>query len=651
MAFQVASPVRIARAGNPLWPLPPDYNLRHKEPEYQRVARVNAASLWRMPGATAAEAVASWSFFRRYYLLPDPEQSFDPAFFFPPLLPPAAFHYHLVGWQHQFDYVAIGAPRFSGKSASKQILIIQRLVTGDRFRINNVVSKEDLGVTEGHYIRNQIETNERLLQDFGELRSPRGSGIWNNHGLILRNGCEYSLLSIEGKKRGKRGSLTVVDDVEFDDDYITRSSSTLARLKSDILKVIVPMGGEGAKLIILGTMVSKQSLLYQIVCTENDSRFTSIQKGGLWFKLNIPAIDAEGNNAWPEKYTPEFIATKRRMMGESFFRTEFMGDPRSEEDSPFNIVPVKHEYRLSTPNHLDQNVSPYENTTTISYNHVGEDNRVKAITKPLVSVLAPQTKILTVDYAEGLTTANDYSAIVVSGLDRSNDVWVWDAWHGRCRVLQLAERIWKLASKWRVNMIAVESVATQIEVFRVIREYLTGRAAGGWLPTLIPLKYPAHLSKADRIAALEWRFNYGKIRGPAFDQLRGPQLASLRELWTQIRNFTPDLRGLPNDDVIDALAMFQYVVRGASRNPEKAQKVMTPLDHVARGETYVPGTTIAWGTFIDPASLTIDQVHSMLASWAKRQQNLADQSQDTETPAWILSQMDREGNPLSEILL
>lgn len=652
---QPHQPVRIPKQGNPNWPLPVDYFQR--DSEYQRVARVNAACMWRMPGATVEEAVRSWSWFREYYLCPDAEAGFDPGFYDSATpLPPATMHYHMVGWLHQFDFLAIGAPRQSAKSTTKRSIFVHRLTTGHRYKINSIVPKEDFGIKEVQYVRTQLERNQRILADFGELRDTKGSGIWNNHQLVLTNGCEFQILSVDGKIRGTRGHLNCVDDPEFDEDYRSRSAAVVGRLKEMLLKVVIPMGGHGSKLMWLGTMVSKQALLYHIVATDNDPRFRSIQQGGLWFKVNIPAFDAQGNNAWPALYTDAFLQQKRAVMGESFFRTEYMGDPRSEEDSPFTVVPDAHEWWLEGAHYLKEPIDPWSSGAQLHYKEAGhsltEADRTARVV-PLADHMAGMTRILTVDYAEGLTSAHDYSAIVVGGLDKRNDLWVWDAWQGRVRSLALAEQIWKLAKKYRVHIIAVESVATQIEVFRLVRDYIANqRLPEGWAPQVLPLKYPAHLSKADRIAALEWRFTTAKIKLPRSTDLIGPHNQGLRVLHEQIRNFTPDLRGLPTDDLVDALAMMQYVVRGAVRSVVMVPTALSVADRLERGEVYLPGTRIHIATTVRPESLPLEDVERIMrANYRRMEQQNAGEEPDDPAPAWLLDATTATGAHLGEILL
>lgn len=597
MTRRVHTPVRIQREGNPHWPLPPDYHARSHDAEYQRVARVNAASLWRLRDATREEAVASWAFFREYYLLADDEGGFNPGFYDPPVKPPAAGHYQLLGWLHEHDFIAVGAPRHWAKSTTKRSIFLHRIVTGHYYKITSVVAKEDFGITEMHYIRSQLEDNERILADFGEQRPAKGSGIWNMHAVILVNRCEYRILSVEGKKRGTRGHLNVCDDIEFDDDYKSRGPAVLQKLKEELLRVIVPMGGKGSKILLLGTMVSKQSLHYQIVCTEDDKRFTSRANGGLWFKINIPAFDAQGRNAWADQYTPEYIHEKRTSMGESFFRTEYMGDPRSEEDSPFS-VDQRCEYTVGGVHPAcDLLAAPLTHAASVS---PGSGSFGDAVSK--------MHRIMCVDYAEGLTTAHDYSAITVCGLDKDDVLWVLDCWHGRVRTPKLADKIWELASRWRVRTIAVEAVAAQIEVFRAVKQHIFLKAGDtDWTPLVWPLKYPANLSKGDRISTLEWRFNQGRIKFPTPQSVVGHK--SFPVLMQQVRDFTPDLRGLATDDLVDSLAMHQIALKSATPHRDSPKREINPIDRILAGELHVPGTSIPWASMVvNPLPSSVENV-------------------------------------------
>lgn len=586
----------ISKVGNKYYPLPADYDTLTREG--QRLARVNAC---RMDGSPE-EAIASWAWWCKYYLQPDSASGFEPNFYkaFKPFAPA---HYHIIGWLNQFKCVAIAAPRGFAKSTLKRSWMLQRLVAYDQQDIASFLITDKHVSREVYRLRMQIERNPRIYDDFGDLRMARGEGIWNLHEFTLKNGNSFSATSIGSAIRGMRPDLAVLDDVELDEDNKSSAQSSVAEMKDKIQSVVLPMLEENSKMVVFGTMVGKNSFLYHVISSEEDANFRPVQKGGYWWKINIPAKDAKGNNAWSNKYTDTFLQEKLETMGRTAFMQEYMGEPGSDEDCPFSVLDERHEWTTpADPGALQ--TKPLLLADPVNYTEEarkdGQDIRTPR-SAPLNEHFSQMTRVIAVDYAEGLSSAHDYSAIVVGALDSRNDLWILDAWYGRVWSPALAAKVWELAERWQVHQIGVESVSTQMEVVRLVRQWGEQRERSeGWSPSVVPLKYPMNLSKGDRIMGLEWRFNQGKIKLPVARRSLGWDATdAIPELYRQIRDFTPDLKNLRHDDVIDAMAMLQYMFRSrvASFNPVPAAKTIE--ERIASGEVFYPGTTIPLISAID----------------------------------------------------
>lgn len=592
----------IPATGNPRYPLPPDYE--ELSTEGQRLARVNACLQADTPRASAL----SWNFFRNYYLMPDPAIGFDPMFY-KNILPSPPGHYKIVSWLSEHRFLAIGAPRGFAKSTLKRTIILKEMLTKPGVEIATILSKEDFGIDEMDLLKFQFEENERIIEDFGPQRTGHGLGVWNNHLLRTQSRAAVKMFSMDGRIRSIRPDLVFIDDVEYDEDYKKSARETTADITTKVLKVIVSAMEAKSKVCLLGTMLSKQSFLYFVVCTEDDPRFQSAEKGGKWFKINIPGVDTHGHNAWGAKYTKEHLAERRLLLGDSIFRTEFMGDPVSEEDAPFVIRPDLHEYTFPTSEAAERVVeNPYATDVSVTYHAVKDDGLKRStvpVTVPFREKIDDLRKVLAIDYASGMTAAHDYSSIVVGGLDDEDNLWVLDAWFGRVRSTRLAQLAWEYALRWRVSGIAVEAIGAQEEIVRLVREtgYSLTQGSNSWLPAVIPLKYPGKLSKGDRISnALERRFNQGRIKLPGQRSNSG----AMYELYHQIRNFTPDLRSLQFDDLVDSLAMIQIASKGHLPTLKGAPAAVTVIERLRAGERFLPGTDIPLATMVPFETLPMD---------------------------------------------
>lgn len=621
----------IPSSDNPRYPLPPDYE--ELSTEGQRLARVNACLQTDTPRAAAL----SWNFFRNYYLMPDPASGYDPMFY-KNILPSPPGHYRIVSWLNEHRFLAIGAPRGFAKSTLKRSIILKEMLTRPGIEIATILSKEDFGIDEMDLLKFQLEENERIIEDFGEQRTGHGLGVWNNHLLRTQGRAAVKMFSMDGRIRSIRPDLVFVDDVEYDEDYKKNARETTADITTKVLKVIVSAMEAKSKVCLLGTMLTKQSFLYFVVCTEDDPRFQSERLGGKWFKINIPGVDTHGNNAWGAKYTKEHLAERRLLLGDSIFRTEFMGDPVSQDEAPFVIRPDLHEYTFEdavTADRVTEN--PYASDVPVTYNSVKDDGVKRSVVKvvvPFREKVDGMRKVLAIDYASGMTAAHDYSSIVVGGFDDDDNLWVLDAWFGRVRSTRLAQLAWEYALRWRVAGIAVEAIGAQEEIVRLVREtgYSLTQGSNSWLPAVIPLKYPGKLSKGDRISnALERRFNQGRIKLPAQRSNSG----AMYELYHQIRNFTPDLVSLRFDDLVDGLTMIQIASKGHLPTAKGAPAAVTVIERLRAGERFLPGTDIPLATLVPFETLPMDVLSVIMRERDEMQLEMRERSADMLDPEHV----------------
>ena len=160
-------------------------------------------------------------------------------------------------------------------------------------------------------------------------------------------------------------------------------------------------------------------------------------------------------------------------------------------------------------------------------------------------------------------------------------------------------------------MVCPEAVAIQHRLMEEAARRVEDTAhLTGWTPKVVPPTYPTNMSKGDRVSmALEWRFNRGRIKLPASDTpadsgYDSMSINSFNMLYTQIDDFTSDLKLLPYDDGIDTLAMSGYIPRqsGVPRHLEPFAR--TPIEHLANGELYLPGTNLPLMSIVDINKIT-----------------------------------------------
>lgn len=582
--YSTAKYIEVPREGNDWWPLPPNWHLITDEDE-RRKWRVNACS---MQGKSVEDAVASWAFFCNEYLYPDPEAGFDPGFYDPPVLAAAPIHSMMVRiWEGQ---VASGCsfPRGSGKSTTFRSFCIWKLVTNPGFLFNFVKLKDEFCIEDIQRVRRQIEKNARIVRDFGSLRSTKGEGVWNNHQLALENGAWLRSFGVMSGKRGPRAHFVALDDVEKDAQKSTDMSIRRGEVQKIVQTVLMPMlMTTDSHITIVGTEVHKQSFLHVLVSTPDDELTGEDEalRSDRWYKISLVAKDPRKNwNAWPAKFTDEFLESRRRLMGERNFGREFEGRTVGTDAPVFVLWPAMHEYTVedTTDGYL---TDPWNAGGLVRWHECGRGHPVPCHPrhKPWSEFLGSLFIFITVDYAYTQKSTSDWSVIHVLGLDSKNDLFSLDMWRGKVPFTRLIDLIWQYAMRWRAKLVGVEAYPVQEEYFHRVAgqgEFL--RQQGFPIPACMPIQPHQGLSKGQKIMRLDHRFLTGKIKLPGHRRRTDYQ-----NLYYQIENFEEEVESaLKHDDEIDTLAMSVDVLKGSPRIIATRAIPQTPLEKLAAGETH-----------------------------------------------------------------
>ena len=178
-----------------------------------------------------------------------------------------------------------------------------------------------------------------------------------------------------------------------------------------------------------------------------------------------------------------------------------------------------------------------------------------------------------------------------------------------------------MARSWSVRAVGIEAFGKQESLVDSMQEYVQDFVEKmsrvsidtntGWVPRIIPIRPPARLSKGDRIAELEWRFQAGKIKYPRHRRHEWPMSA----LYEQTENFTRDLALLRFDDAIDCVGLSNYLLhtKGARRPKDPPKK---SLLHELRTQTpAAPGLPLLSG--MSGGNMTQEQVDTLLYNYFK----------------------------------
>jgi predicted phage terminase large subunit-like protein len=216
------------------------------------------------------------------------------------------------------------------------------------------------------FIKAELETNERLAQDFPEMA---GEGpVWRVDWIITRNGIKIHAAGAGQKLRGfrhgsKRPDLVVGDDLENDESV--ESPDQRKKLEKWFFKALMKIGAKNTVYIVVGTILHAESLLqdlldrpgwkgrkFKAVLRYADNRnlwdaweaiFTDISVGkqaaeelaDAFFEAHKNEMLAGAEVLWPEEEDYYYLMKMRATDGPAYFDSEKQNEPLNPEDQVF----------------------------------------------------------------------------------------------------------------------------------------------------------------------------------------------------------------------------------------------------------------------------------------------------------------------------
>lgn len=215
--------------------------------------------------------------------------------------PFAPFHremfYLLQNDENQF--IVVMAFRESGKSAILNLANILWSILGKQRRKFVVVVSKTQDQAKSHFanLKEELLHNELLRQDFGPFAENERD--WKKMSLELEyHDSKIMCISMEQSVRGLkyravRPDLIICDDVEDISDAQEQLSQevTRTRFSSEIL----PLGSGGTRIVVLGNLLSQDSLTTRLGKEIEDRRIDGVFRA-------YPLIDDAGRVLWKDKY-------------------------------------------------------------------------------------------------------------------------------------------------------------------------------------------------------------------------------------------------------------------------------------------------------------------------------------------------------------
>jgi hypothetical protein len=594
--------VVFPKKNNPYWPLPADY--WELDDKGQRLARVNAAGLGGRPDLEAA----GWHFFRENYLVPR-----GPAWYRTGFSPSPPSHYQWVMDWHTHDLLVHAAPRGTCKTTVNLEEVLRKLVTTPYWECALFLATQAFCGDRLGRLMAEIENNEYILNDFGNLKSKRGSGVWNRGSRMdLANGASCRAIPITGASLGVRPSgLIVLDDVEKSDDLVQTPSDLRENFEKFFFNAIYPMArspGFSIPIRIIGTLYNRRMFIYWLYTTA-DPRIKEF-----WNRTLMNVIDMD----W-EVMDEEWQATEKRRLGVAAYNAQYMNDPGTAADRVLAIHPELNTYWLEDVDDAAYN-DPFNShaiCVTHSLKGMRKTEEGDELPVPIVQhrqwneVVSGMRRFITVDSSRTTTPTSDFSVVHVMGFENSHEhrdtLYSLDIWVGRVRPEELLRQVYRLAIKWNVPLIGVEAYPVLSEFYERTRDNLPGLyPSQEAIPRVIPLKFPPKMAKEDKIMQMEWRFRHFRVKLPVD---RRSQTGYAR-LFYEVENFTEDMALLDHDDSIDTLAMHQAIGKQHKGAAPDVYEPVNLIEEMKKGEHEYLGVPLMSG--INASDLTNDQLYGLM---------------------------------------
>lgn len=353
-------------------------------------------------------------------------------------------------------------------------------------------------------------------------------------------------------KRDRRPKIVIIDDPQDREDA---ESDTILDKDWRWFLSDVKFLGSRARIFFIGNNLGEKCMIERLFAaapTLQEIKFECYR---------VPALDESENAAWPDH--PKF--TRERLLAEK------------EDFRRMGQLEVWLRERMCLAIDDETRIFKRDDFRYFGAFRKGEDIRAKC------------NAWLLVDPAASTDESADYRACVVVGADEHGDWFVLDISYGRYDTATLVDEIFRLCHEWDLREVGIEKGALKSAMEPFLIAEMKKRQS---FFNILALE--ASKKKEERIKMLQPRFRAHTIYFPE-------DAKWLPELESELLAFTMEgSKGL-HDDLIDALAYFEQVVRLPRRMmasgtplPRRAVTLRTERDRAtaARHRRNLPRTAI-----------------------------------------------------------
>lgn len=321
---------------------------------------------------------------------------------------PADFHREMIRLFLEPREVArpivIAAPRGFAKSTVASFAFPLWLAVTERARFIVIVSaNDDLSESLTSDIRTDLQNNDRIIADYGELYRDGEKGDFSvGQTRILSRTWRKGARGF--RKNSARPDVIILDDLEKDEE--AKNPQTVGKILDAITKNFYPaLKAKNGKLIYVGTVLRKNSVVGKILAQDEEPYSN-------WSVRHYRAIETNDSGVevslWPAAWPLSNLHELRRQIGTRAFMAEFQNSPVDDGDSVFR-----------------ESYFRFVNLADIP--------------------LSNCTGAIFVDPAAGEQSHNDYKAITAVALDREKmNYYVLYAWLRRASISDMLHATFRI---------------------------------------------------------------------------------------------------------------------------------------------------------------------------------------------------------------
>jgi predicted phage terminase large subunit-like protein len=376
-----------------------------------------------------------------------------------------------------------------------------------------ILSNQTLASARLKEIRDEYLNNKELSSNLVEKRVDNGQAfevvVMDEEGVHrdIRIEAYGKGASVRGATHaGRRPDIVIIDDPQDLEDSM--SESTLDKdwiwFQSDIKYL-----GKNTRIFAIGNNLGAKCIMERIFANPNELGFTT---------MKIPIMDATDCPNWPAMFPLERVLDEREKSASMGSLDVWYRERMCECISPDTQVFEQEFFRYYEPREIQGSLGKWD-------------------------------VYVTVDLAISQKETADYTAIVAVAVDPDGNWFVLDVDYGRYDPTETMDSIFRMVDKWEPLCVGLETVQYQAAMRHFLEKEMPRR---GRFFRVEPLA--SHAKKAIRIHMLQPRFALRTVLFP-----RGA--GWIPEMEGELLNFTPDGARSLHDDLIDALAYMEQLVK------------------------------------------------------------------------------------------